>query len=91
MIDPLKSQAVINLKKAQGQISHVLKMIENEEYCIDIASQINAVLGLLKKSNSHILESHLMTCGPKNLAQNDPSKREKFIKELVRVFSITNK
>lgn len=91
MIDPYKAQVVTNLKKAQGQITHVLKMVEEEKYCVDIAGQTNAVIGLLKKVNSYILESHLVTCGEKKLSQTDASKKEAFIKELVRAFSLTNK
>lgn len=91
MIDPYKAKVIINLKKAQGQISHILKMIEEEKPCVNIASQTNAAIGLLKKSNNYILESHLTTCGLKNLSQDDASKKESFIKELVRTFNITNK
>ena len=91
MIDPHKTKVVTNLKKAQGQMAHVLKMIEEEAYCLDIATQINAALGLLKKANSHVLESHLTTCGARHLTQKDPEKKASFIKELVRVFSVTNR
>ncbi len=91
MIDPYKSQAITNLKKAQGQVAHVLKMVEENKYCTDIASQTNAAIGLLKKVNSFALESHLCTCGAKNLSQSDPNKKEVFVKELVRAFTVSNK
>jgi DNA-binding FrmR family transcriptional regulator len=91
MIDPYKTNLITNLKKTQGQINHILKMVEDEKYCTDIVSQVNAALGLLKKAKNHILESHLMTCGAKNLTSNDLSKKEDFVKELVRTFSLTNK
>lgn len=90
MIATHKKQAIINLKKAQGQIAHVLKMVEEDKYCIDINSQTNAAMGLLKKVKSNILESHLLSCGSKNLSKSNPHKEE-FVRELVRAFNITNK
>lgn len=91
MIQPHKSQAVTNLKKASGQIDHILKMIEKDEYCIDIAQQVNAALGLLKKTNNHILESHLLTCGTKKLATGNQKTKQDFIKEIIRVCNVTNR
>ncbi len=91
MIDPYKSRSITNLKKASGQITRVIKMIEKGQYCIDIAQQVNAALGLLKKTNNYILESHLLTCGTTKLTTGSKTKKAEFAKELVRVCSITNR
>ena len=47
------------LKTCRGQIDGIIKMIEDERYCIDISNQIISAQGLLKKSNSMILKNHL--------------------------------
>lgn len=50
------------LKTARGQIDGILKMVEDDRYCIDISKQILAVQALLRKSNNEILRSHMNHC-----------------------------
>lgn len=50
------------LKTAKGQIDGILKMIEEDQYCIDISNQIMASQAILKKVNQDILEAHLKGC-----------------------------
>lgn len=57
-----KKKALKNLKTARGQIDTVINMLEDERYCIDIANQILAVNGLLKKANLEILKQHINHC-----------------------------
>lgn len=57
-----RKKAIQNLKIARGQIEGIIKMIEDERYCIDISNQIISAQGLLKKSNSMILKNHLNHC-----------------------------
>lgn len=50
------------LKTARGQIEGVLKMIEEDRYCIDISNQILASMAVLKKANKEILKGHMQCC-----------------------------
>ncbi|MBO8166583.1 MAG: metal-sensitive transcriptional regulator [Thermotogae bacterium] len=50
------------LRTAKGQIEGIMKMIENERYCIDISTQLLAVIALLKKANTEIINRHIETC-----------------------------
>jgi len=50
------------LKTARGQLDAIIKMIEDERYCIDISKQILAVQGILKKTNLEILKKHMNSC-----------------------------
>jgi DNA-binding FrmR family transcriptional regulator len=50
------------LKTARGQIDAVIRMTEEDRYCVDIANQIMAVEALLKKANLQILQQHIETC-----------------------------
>lgn len=50
------------LKTAKGQIDGIIKMLEDDRYCIDISKQILAVQAILKKSNHEILKKHLTNC-----------------------------
>lgn len=57
-----KKKALKNLKTARGQIDTVINMLEDDRYCIDVANQILAVNGLLKKANLEILKQHINHC-----------------------------
>lgn len=50
------------LKTARGQIDGILKMIEEDRYCIDISQQIMATSAILSKTNREILSAHLKNC-----------------------------
>lgn len=91
MMEPQLSKVKINLKKAQGQLELIQKMVEDERYCIDVAQQVNAAIGLLKQVNTYVLESHLLCCGAEKLVSKNKEEKEKFAKELVQAFSIKNK
>ncbi|GAA0176782.1 metal-sensing transcriptional repressor [Clostridium sediminicola] len=57
-----KLKAKKYLKTARGQIDGIIKMIEEDRYCVDISNQIIASQGLLRKSNSLILKQHINHC-----------------------------
>lgn len=50
------------LKKVEGQIKGIIRMIEEERYCIDILTQTKAAGAALKKVEQNILEHHLKGC-----------------------------
>lgn len=91
MIEPYKAKIKLNLKKAQGQLKLLDKMVEEDRYCIDVAQQINAAIGLLKQINMIILENHLQSCGTHKLNSKSAEEKTQFIKELVKTFNLTSK
>lgn len=50
------------LKTAKGQIDGILKMVEDDRYCMDISNQILAVSSILNKINREIIRAHMHTC-----------------------------
>jgi DNA-binding FrmR family transcriptional regulator len=50
------------LKTTRGQIDGIIRMIEQDRYCIDVTRQILASIALLKKANIVILKQHMNTC-----------------------------
>ena len=50
------------LKTARGQIDGVIRMVEEDRYCIDVSKQLLATIALLKKANLVILKQHMDTC-----------------------------
>lgn len=57
-----RKKAIQALKTAKGQIDGIIKMIEDERYCIDISNQIIAASAQLKRSNMIILKNHMNHC-----------------------------
>lgn len=50
------------LKTARGQIDGILKMIEEDRYCIDISTQLSATDAIIKKANKEVLLAHMKHC-----------------------------
>ena len=50
------------LKTARGQIDGILKMVEDDRYCLDISTQISAAVSVLKKANRAVLRAHMDCC-----------------------------
>ena len=73
------------LKTARGQIDGVLKMIEEDKYCIDIANQILASQAVLKKASQEILKAHMESCVAEAFDAGDAEAKKKKVEELVAV------
>jgi DNA-binding FrmR family transcriptional regulator len=86
-----KQQALLGLKKAQGTISKIIEMTENDIYCIDIMQQNLAVVGLLKAAHTQLFENHLKTCFQSALKTRNEAKKNKMIKEILKVTKLFNK
>ncbi|HHU90521.1 MAG TPA: metal-sensing transcriptional repressor [Clostridiaceae bacterium] len=57
-----KKQVMNLLKTSKGQIEGIIKMVEDDRYCVDISKQILSVQGLLKKANLTIIDQHIKHC-----------------------------
>ena len=57
-----RKKSLQTLKTAKGQIEGIIKMIEDDRYCMDISNQILASQALLKRANLLILKQHLDHC-----------------------------
>ena len=68
------------LKTARGQMDGIIKMVEEDRYCIDISTQVMAAEAMLNRVNQEILTAHLKHCV--NTAHTQ-EEREKKIDELV--------
>lgn len=84
-----KSQINRLLKTARGQIDGILKMIENDKYCVDISNQIMACEAILKKANKEIIRAHMQSC-VKEAFDNDNNPDEK-IDEIINIIDKLSK
>lgn len=68
------------LKTARGQLDGILKMVEEDRYCVEISQQVMATEALLNRVNREILAAHLRGCVQQAVNAED---REKKVEELV--------
>jgi CsoR family transcriptional regulator, copper-sensing transcriptional repressor len=79
------------LKSAEGHLKGVVRMAEEDAYCIDLIRQIQAVQAALNKVSAQILEDHLNSCVITAIQGEDPKERERVLTEISEVFEMANK
>lgn len=84
-----KQRAVHRLKIAKGHLDKVIKMVETDDYCIDVLTQSQAIQGALKEVDALILENHLQTCVSDAIRHNGKQKRQA-VDEVIKVFRRAN-
>ncbi|QAT43625.1 metal-sensing transcriptional repressor [Aminipila luticellarii] len=75
-----KGKVLKLLKTARGQIDGIIKMVEEDRYCIDISHQLMAAAAILNTTNREVLSAHLKSCV--NNAETAQEREEK-IDELI--------
>jgi DNA-binding FrmR family transcriptional regulator len=86
-----KKKTLINFKKAQSLVIKIIKMVEKDEYCIDVMQQNLAAIGLLRSAHRMLMENHLNTCFKQAFATKNKKKKEEMIREILRVTKLFNK
>lgn len=86
----LKHRAEHRTKIIIGQIKGLQKMIEADEYCMDILTQSLAIQKSLASLNKLVLENHISTHIKQMLASNDEKNQKKAIDELLKLYEINN-
>ena len=70
-----QSKVLRLLKTARGQIDGIIRMVEEDRYCIDISHQLMAAEAILNTTNREVLTAHLKHCV--NHATSEQEKNEK--------------
>ncbi|HET6846746.1 MAG TPA: metal-sensitive transcriptional regulator [Anaerolineales bacterium] len=79
------------LKTVEGHLRGVIRMVEEEAYCIDVIRQIQAVEAALNKVSAQILETHLNSCVSTAIKGRDPEERARVLREITEVFEMSSK
>jgi DNA-binding FrmR family transcriptional regulator len=74
------------LARIEGQVRGLSKMVEEDRYCIDIVTQINAVRSALNRVEDEILRDHVGHCVEHAIASGDKADQRQKIAELIEVF-----
>ena len=82
-----KKDLASRLKKIEGQIRGIFKMVDDRRYCIDILSQTRAAAAAIAKVENIIMKSHLETCVTESMRSDNREDRENKIEEIMDMLS----
>lgn len=80
-----KQDVLKRLNYIEGHINGIRKMVENDEYCVDILRQTYAVRKAIEKLEMLILENHLHSCVPEGIREG---REEAVVAELVQLYNL---
>jgi DNA-binding FrmR family transcriptional regulator len=81
----IKASARKRLKRIEGQVRGLGRMVEDDRYCIDIVTQISAVRAALRRAEEEILRDHVAHCVQGAIASGNQAQQRRKIAELMEV------
>ena len=91
MDEKTREQVVRRLRSIEGHVKGIEKMVEEDQYCIDVMRQVMATQAAMAKLNELILQNHLNTCVIEAVRSDDPKARERVLAEIGDVFQMARK
>ena len=85
MVEKQKKDTVNRLKRIEGQIRGIEKMIENDAYCIDIITQTSAIRSAIKSLEDELLKKHLRSCAALQVKNGN---EDKMVGEILKVYKL---
>lgn len=85
MIDDRKTKLLNRLRRIEGQVRGVARMVEEDRYCIDILTQTQALRAALTKVETELLRNHVDHCVRGAFTSGDTEDQQQKIQELVEV------
>ncbi len=90
MIEDIKKRALHRTSILEGQLRGIARMIEGEEYCMDIITQTRAIQRSLDSLNKLLLENHLRE-HVSHMFEHGGDQREQAVGELLKAFDFSSK
>ncbi len=81
-----RTQILNRLKSVDGHLRGVIKMVDEDAYCMDVIKQLQAVQGAIGRVNALLLQDHLQTCVTTAIRGEAAGERERVIGELLSLF-----
>ena len=81
-----KAASLRRLKRIEGQVRGLSRMVQDDRYCIDIVTQIGAVRAALRKVEEEVLRDHVAHCVEGAIASGNKGRQRRKIAELMNVF-----
>lgn len=85
MREEVKTSCAQRLSRIEGQVRGISRMIAQDRYCIDVITQIQAVMAALKRVEDEILKDHVENCVAHAIASGDAEDQRRKVAELVQV------
>jgi DNA-binding FrmR family transcriptional regulator len=82
-----KTSVIKRLKRIEGQIRGLARMVEEDRYCIDIVTQISAVRTALRRAEEEVLRDHVDHCVEAAIASGNRAEQRRKVTELMKVVS----
>jgi len=79
------------LRRIEGQVKGIQKMIEDKKYCIDIIIQLHAAVNALYRVSEKIFAKHIAGCVQDAFNKKDRAQKDKKIREIVNVINMLHK
>ncbi|MHC4116339.1 MAG: metal-sensitive transcriptional regulator [Planctomycetota bacterium] len=89
--NPCHDSNLVALRRIEGQVRGVQRMIEDRKYCIDILNQIYAVRGALAKVEERILKSHFEHCVTEAVQGSSEKEKRQKLDEILKLISQTRR
>lgn len=80
------TRIVNRLRRIEGQVRGIAQMIEDDRYCIDVLTQMQAVKAALGRAESEILKRHAACCVSEAIESGDADEQKRKFGELVDLF-----
>jgi len=80
-------EQLVYLKKIEGQIRGIQKMIADSRYCVDILTQLHSVIGAIARVEENVLRKHLEGCVGGALKGKSDTERQKKIDEVLELIA----
>ncbi len=78
-----KSEVIKRLKRIEGQVGGLLRMVDDDRYCVDVLTQINAVRAALHRVEEHMLRDHVSHCVADAFVSGDVADQRHKVEELI--------
>jgi len=89
--NPDHQDNIVALKRIEGQVRGVQRMIEDRQYCIDILNQIHAVKGALAKVEEKILQKHFQHCVKMAIMGCSEMEKQQKLDEILELINRTRR
>jgi DNA-binding FrmR family transcriptional regulator len=80
-----KMSCLRRLRRIEGQVRGLARMVEADRYCIDVVTQISAVRAALRRAEEEILKDHVATCVETAIKNGSRRDRRRKVAELIDV------
>ncbi|MBI1211148.1 MAG: metal-sensing transcriptional repressor [Alphaproteobacteria bacterium] len=87
MQNETKKACLSRLSRIEGQVRGLGKMVEDDRYCIDVVTQVQAVIAALRKVEGEILSDHIAHCVERAIKSGDKKAQREKVQELVQTLA----